>query len=570
MSTVPRDVTSILLDLHIISSPQLVEARKVQEETGWDLEDALIRLGHATPEQVGRARAEVLGVTFLDLTDIQVPPAIIELIPASVARENLVLPIALNEGVLTVAMANPDEETIQKLQFILNRVLHPVLALREQILPAIDRYYGMSETESVDSMLMEFTDTAIDFMETEATCASAEWELSLDLAAPRQAASRPLVDRHATVRYYHRMTPERLFPLLVILSRKVIQEVIKKGVSQAQSRIFQVEEGSTVEVEPILPGCSCYPRKAEVSIGNQEAATTFWVAPRTLGPVMEARVVVRQDGKTLAEVPLEIRVRRQTLTLLMGGLSLLLPFVLLLLKHFRLDFESQLQDGFGLYARLVQWVVASFSPEMLTGVLLAATATAYLALRPRKRDVFWDIQPVQDPESDSPSSPAEPGTSQSNPRQDRPGQRNGQRSSAPGFVGETLADLLRSADRNYASQHYATALEQYEQALNLSRPKAIHYFRASLAAFQMGNTTRALAILQQAEAMVPASEMHASLWYNMGCFACKLGRHREALRYLNRAADGGFTDPEKYQKDPDLEALHWHPGFKNFLAGLVD
>ena len=35
------------------------------------------------------------------------------------------------------------------------------------ILEAINRYYGQIEGESADSMLQEFTDTAIDFTETE-------------------------------------------------------------------------------------------------------------------------------------------------------------------------------------------------------------------------------------------------------------------------------------------------------------------------------------------------------------------------------------------------------------------
>src|SRR5262249_11368952 len=45
--------------------------------------------------------------------------------------------------------------------------IQPVLAPREQIVEAINRHYGQTETESVDSMLAEFTDTAIDFTETE-------------------------------------------------------------------------------------------------------------------------------------------------------------------------------------------------------------------------------------------------------------------------------------------------------------------------------------------------------------------------------------------------------------------
>src|SRR5256886_98898 len=51
-----------------------------------------------------------------------------------------------------------------------------VLAAREQIGEAIKRDYGQTETESVDSMLQEFTDTQIDFTETEATSNAAAAE----------------------------------------------------------------------------------------------------------------------------------------------------------------------------------------------------------------------------------------------------------------------------------------------------------------------------------------------------------------------------------------------------------
>ena len=41
------------------------------------------------------------------------------------------------------------------------------MAPRENILESIKRYYWQVEGESADSMLQEFTDTAIDFTETE-------------------------------------------------------------------------------------------------------------------------------------------------------------------------------------------------------------------------------------------------------------------------------------------------------------------------------------------------------------------------------------------------------------------
>jgi hypothetical protein len=101
-----------------------------------------------------------------DYYDITVPPAVAELIPGSVAGENLVFPVAVDEaGTLQVLMIDPDDfDLIQKLQFILNRNIHGIQAPRDWLIEAINRHYGLVETESIDSMLAEFTDTAIDFM----------------------------------------------------------------------------------------------------------------------------------------------------------------------------------------------------------------------------------------------------------------------------------------------------------------------------------------------------------------------------------------------------------------------
>ena len=91
---------------------------------------------------------------FVDLTDVTIPPSVVELVPESVARENVVLPLSQENGALKIIMSDPtDFDTVQKLQFILNKDIQPVLAAREQIVEAINRHYGQTETESVDSML---------------------------------------------------------------------------------------------------------------------------------------------------------------------------------------------------------------------------------------------------------------------------------------------------------------------------------------------------------------------------------------------------------------------------------
>jgi len=168
------DFTDVLLRKKIISADQLREALQLQKSTGAKLADALVKLGYVTPSEVMQAIAEHHGLQAVDLNEVSIPPAVIELVPESVARENVVLPLAQENGMLKVIMSDPmDIDTIQKLQFILNKDIQPVLAPREQIIEAINRYYGQSETESVDSMLQEFTDTAIDTTQTETAAAVA-------------------------------------------------------------------------------------------------------------------------------------------------------------------------------------------------------------------------------------------------------------------------------------------------------------------------------------------------------------------------------------------------------------
>src|SRR5436305_1175804 len=152
------DYTDILVRKQILGPDQLAEARSVAQQTGAKLADTLVKLGYATNEQVMSAVAEFNGIQFIDLTEVTIPPAVVELVPESVARENVVLPLSQDGPILKIIISDPtDVATMEKLQFILNKQITPMLAPKEQIIEAINRHYGQSETESVDSMLDKFT-----------------------------------------------------------------------------------------------------------------------------------------------------------------------------------------------------------------------------------------------------------------------------------------------------------------------------------------------------------------------------------------------------------------------------
>lgn len=161
------DFTEVLLRSGVISPEQLAEAQQLASEQKKTVAECLVHLDYATGEDVVQAMAAHLGMRYVDLTGVTIPESIIELVPEAVARENSVIPVADEDNVLTVVVSDPfDMETIEKLRFILNRRIETALAPKEAIQGAINRHYGQIEGESADSMLQEFTDTAIDFTET--------------------------------------------------------------------------------------------------------------------------------------------------------------------------------------------------------------------------------------------------------------------------------------------------------------------------------------------------------------------------------------------------------------------
>ena len=179
MAKTRGDFTEVLLRRKVLGPEQLEEAKSMANQTGVKIQDALVKLNYASLQEVMSSVAEFHNMQFVDLTDLSIPPSVVELVPESVARENHVIPLSHENNALQIVVSDPNDlDTLEKLRFILNKDIQPVLSSREQIIEAINRHYGQSDTESVDSMLSEFTDTAIDFTETEATANAAAMEES--------------------------------------------------------------------------------------------------------------------------------------------------------------------------------------------------------------------------------------------------------------------------------------------------------------------------------------------------------------------------------------------------------
>ena len=158
---------TILINDNILSDEQLADALKASSSSGNQLHEEVVRLGYAKSDSVMRALAQAHKLPYVDVGGMEVPQEVVDRLPESVARENTIFPIDQQGDTLSIVTSDPTDIDIQeKLRFILNANVDLAVSPRDQISEAINRHYGIIDGESGDSLLQEFTNTAIDFTET--------------------------------------------------------------------------------------------------------------------------------------------------------------------------------------------------------------------------------------------------------------------------------------------------------------------------------------------------------------------------------------------------------------------
>ena len=132
--------------------------------------------------------------------------AVLEFVPESVARENLILPLDMQARTLLIAAVNPrDTDLAQKLSFILNRDIVFVGAEEEDIRAALNRHFGDAEYENFDSPPLYLTE----FVTTQRYVLPGD---ALADPAADNAAVAPLVNQLFTEAVYLRADRILLYP----------------------------------------------------------------------------------------------------------------------------------------------------------------------------------------------------------------------------------------------------------------------------------------------------------------------------------------------------------------------
>jgi type IV pilus assembly protein PilB len=150
--TTKKRLGDILLQVGLIDQAKLEEAIALQKVSKERLGRVLVKLGYISEEDIAQTLSQQLRIPYLNFSDYILDKKMILLVPESVARNYLLVPVAKKDKVLTVAMVDPlNILAIDELSIRTRLTIEPAIAPEEDIKRAIDELYGgsfMAKTET--------------------------------------------------------------------------------------------------------------------------------------------------------------------------------------------------------------------------------------------------------------------------------------------------------------------------------------------------------------------------------------------------------------------------------------
>jgi type IV pilus assembly protein PilB len=153
---ISNPLLSLVRDQGLIDDLQYEEVASELKRSGAPVFQLLQDFGIMKVDDILHVMAANLGTEVVSLRDREFPPDLLKTIPANVARMYHCLPVALKNGTLQVALADPlDPARADEIGFASKRDVQVVVADPAAIEKAVDQYYGQEETEDFSEILKE-------------------------------------------------------------------------------------------------------------------------------------------------------------------------------------------------------------------------------------------------------------------------------------------------------------------------------------------------------------------------------------------------------------------------------
>ncbi|MEP7308495.1 MAG: type IV-A pilus assembly ATPase PilB [Acidobacteriota bacterium] len=373
----PVRIGELLLKEKRITPDQLQQALNLQKAQGGKLGNNLVKLGFVTDEEITAILSKQYGVPSINLSQFELAPAIIKLIPADTAEKYQIVPLSRSGATLTIAMTDPTNVfAMDDIKFMTGYNVEPVVASENAVMDAIRRYYpatpkGISAREPSGPSTLELATKGLEEMQQLADTDVVEvlddlQEISAEALA-QQGAAAPVV---------------RLVNL-------VLMSAIQKGASDIHVEPYEKELRVRYRIDGILYGVMTPPMKFRDAIASRiKIMAKLDIAEKRLP--QDGRIKIRFSDHGL---PKEIDFRVSCLPTLFGEKIVLrlLDKDKLMLDMTKLGFEPE---------SLVKYEAAIVRPwgmVLVTGPTGSGkTNTLYSSIQ-RLNTLDTNIMTVEDP-----------------------------------------------------------------------------------------------------------------------------------------------------------------------------
>jgi type IV pilus assembly protein PilB len=150
-----KQVVELFVEQHVLQPSQADDVLSEADLNGKTIAQAMTDSGFVDERGFYQTIADGLGTEYVDLSETEIAPEILRLIPSGLARLHRALPIGISGNALRVALVDPlDPRAGEDLRFALGKDVDVVVAPAEQIEDRIKQYYG-ADTSSMEEILKQ-------------------------------------------------------------------------------------------------------------------------------------------------------------------------------------------------------------------------------------------------------------------------------------------------------------------------------------------------------------------------------------------------------------------------------
>ena len=162
----PKRLVDILVEMGKLSEENLHKAELHSRQNDTSLTDSLLSLGFVKDEDLAMATSKQLSVPYASwengILNSEKDQNLSDIIDEKFARENLVLPLFMEENSIAVAMIEPSNVLLlDNLKMMTGLEIQPFIAPKSQLFAALDRFYSKKDqlSDVVSEKIDEINDT---------------------------------------------------------------------------------------------------------------------------------------------------------------------------------------------------------------------------------------------------------------------------------------------------------------------------------------------------------------------------------------------------------------------------